>query len=178
MIETGSPLWRFLSDTQRQLALDGQLLVDDRIRHPNEHLSDYSYLVFPFAKLYEGFLKDLFRDAGIITAREYQSTHFRLGKVLSPNLVRRLGGRSAYGTVMHRFGKPLAEMLWNTWKNGRNLVFHYFPHNVRRLTLDEAKGIIDMIISCMNDAVTSMHPHPRSSKDMLAEGTAGGVSYI
>lgn len=178
MIKPDSSLWRFLSDMQRQLALDGQLLVDDRLRHPNEHLSDYSYLVFPFAKLYEGFLKDLFRDTGIISDREYRSVHFRLGKVLSPNLVRRLGGRSAYGTVTKRYGKPLADALWSTWKNGRNLVFHYFPHNVRRLTLEEAKQIIDMIISCMDDAVTSMHPHIRPSKVTLAEDVSGGVSYI
>lgn len=158
MIEAGSLLWQYMSPTQRQLAIDGQLLIEDRERHPNEHLSDYSYLVFPFAKLYEGFLKDLFWDLGIITEREYASTYFRLGKVLSPNLVRRLRGRSAYGAITKRYNETLANTLWNTWKQGRNLVFHYFPHNIRRLTRDEATHIIDMIVASMAFAVEQTRP--------------------
>ncbi len=170
MIEAGSLLWQYMSPMQRQLAIDGQLLIEDRERHPNEHLSDYSYLVFPFAKLYEGFLKELFRDLSIITEREYASAHFRLGKVLSPNLVRRLGNRSAYNTITKRYNETLANTLWNTWKQGRNLVFHYFPHNVRRLTLAEAKQIVDMIVDSMAVAVEQTRPKKQPQKVILATG--------
>jgi len=173
MIQPGSLLWQYLSATQQKLASDGRLLVEDRHHHPNEELSDYSYLVFPFAKLYEGFLKQLFRDLTIITEREYESTHFRLGKVLSPNLVRRLGGRSAYGSISRRYGQELADMLWNTWKQGRNLVFHYFPHNVRRLTLEEALQLIEMIVRSMTDAVSRMRPRKQTEKVLIATGTSG-----
>lgn len=172
MIKEGSLLWQYMSLTQRQLAVDGQLLVEDRQNHPNEHLSDYSYLVFPFAKLYEGFLKELFRDLSIITEREYMSTHFRLGKVLSPNLIRRLGSRSAYNTVAKQYSPSLADAIWNTWKQGRNLVFHYFPHNVRRLTLEEAKHIIDMIIATMTEAVDQTRPRKHPVKVVLATGSS------
>ena len=157
MVPVGSPLWNYMSPEQRQLAADGQLLVEDRRVHPNERLSDYSYLVFPFSKLYEGFLKQAFRDLHIISDRDYRSDHFRLGKVLSPNLVRRLGTRSAYGTVAKQFGEALADRLWVTWKQGRNLVFHYFPHNFRRLTLSEAVSLIDMITGSMEELVTVTH---------------------
>lgn len=160
-------LWQYLSVTQKQLATDGQLLLEDRERHPNEYLSDYSYLVFPFAKLYEGFLKQLFLDLSVITEREYQSKHFRVGKVLSPNLVRRLGEKSAYGHISKRYGKILADTLWNTWKSGRNLVFHYFPHNVSRLSHSEAKDLIDMIIITMTDAVDLTRPR-KNNKAPLA----------
>lgn len=34
-----------------------------------------------------------------------------------------------------------------------NLVFHYFPHNFRALTLQEAEGIIDRILKIMGKAV-------------------------
>ncbi len=172
MIQPGSTLWEYLSATQRQLASDGQLLIEDRGFHPNEKISDYSYLVFPFAKLYEGFLKRIFRDLEIISERDYESTHFRLGKVLSPNLVRRLGGRSAYGAVSRRYGEALADMLWQTWKQGRNLVFHYFPHNVRRLSLKEAIELITMIVNTMTGAVERTHPKPHSTKVVLATGTS------
>lgn len=158
MILPGSLLWQYLSETQKQLATDGQLLLEDRDRHPNEHLSDYSYLVFPFAKLYEGFLKQLFLDLSVISRREYESKHFRVGKVLSPNLVRRLGERSAYGHVEKRYGKALADSLWNTWKQGRNLVFHYFPHNVSRLSLLAAKALIEMITITMTESVDLTRP--------------------
>lgn len=146
---------------QQQLALDAQLLVNDWKEHHVKELSDYSYLVFPFAKLYEGFLKQLFRDLGIITERDYQSAHFRVGKVLSPNMAGLLRQRSAYGQLTKRYGIGLADTLWNTWKEGRNLVFHYFPHNFRRLSFEEANGIIRMIEISMADAVEVTRPQKK-----------------
>lgn len=157
MIIEGSLLWQYLSPEQRLLAHDGQLLIDDRNAHPTERLSDYSYLVFPFAKLYEGFLKQLFRDVGIIDEVDYKSDHFRIGKALSPNMIGRLGRRSAYATVASRYSKELATRLWHTWKDGRNLVFHYFPHNLRALTFDHAQSIIATIIGTMEEAVKETH---------------------
>lgn len=153
MLQSGSVLWQYLSSEQRQLAADGQMLIEDRTLHPTQHLSDYSYLVFPYAKLYEGFLKQLFRDIGVISERDYRSDHFRVGKVLSPNLVRRLGTRSAYAWLTKRYDPSLADLLWTTWKQGRNLVFHYFPHNIRRLTFDEARQLASQIIQAMEEAV-------------------------
>lgn len=164
MLDKDSDLWGYLSDTEQQLAADGMLLIEDRDRHPNEKLSDYSYLVFPFAKLYEGFLKRLFLDLGIITPREYNSAHFRLGKVLSPNMARRLRGRSAYQTMAHRYGAELADRLWRTWKEGRNLVFHYFPRNVRKLDMSQAMHTLQLIIDTMNDAVRITNPTPFGQK--------------
>jgi hypothetical protein len=133
---------------------DGALLVEDRAKHPDERLSDYSYLVFPYAKLYEGFLKQLFLDLKIIKESEYQGEHFRVGKVLSPNLVGVLKSRSAYGHLATAFGQEVADLLWIAWKQGRNMVFHYFPHNLRRLTYKEAEKIITELIGAMVYAVT------------------------
>ncbi len=161
MIQPNSPLWQYLSPEQRQLDTDGQLLLADCAVHPNEHLSDYSYLVFPFAKLYEGFLKQLFRDIGAITEREYQSDHFRIGKTLSPNLARLLKTRSAYAWIARQYSPELAVSLWTTWKEGRNLIFHYFPHNIRRLTLAEAQHTITTIIAVMEQSVDITQVHRR-----------------
>ncbi len=155
MTVEGSRLWQYLSPEQQSLARDGQLLIGDRKAHPNEHIGDYSYLVFPFAKLYEGFLKQLFRDLGIISDTDYRSDHFRIGKSLSPNMIRRLGKRSAYGQLADRFGKELATALWHAWKEGRNLVFHYFPHNYHALTQSQAKKLIYVLTDTMEEAVTA-----------------------
>src|SRR3989304_5649251 len=127
MIPVGSLLWQYLSPEQRALVSDGVFLLEDSKKHFDEEPTDYSYLVFPFAKLYEGFLKQLFKDLGIIEERQFYSNHYRIGKALSPNIMRRLGKRSAYHEIEQRFGRALADRLWNTWKEGRNLVFHYFP---------------------------------------------------
>jgi hypothetical protein len=160
MIQEGSSLWQYLSPTQRILAGDGAFLLADSATHKNEEPTDYSYLVFPFAKLYEGFLKQLLLDLGIIDESAYTSDRYRIGKAMSPHIVRRLGPRSAYGQLAKRFGDPLASQLWQAWKNGRNLVFHYFPHNYRALSYEGAKEIIALLVSAMDAAVEQTHVKP------------------
>ena len=150
MIPESSRLWQYLAPDMQALLQDGEFLVEDSIRHHDPAPTDFSYVVFPFAKLYEGFLKKAFLDANIITPREYHSDHFRIGKVLSPNLVRRLGPRSAYAQISNRHGKELAARLWRIWKEGRNLVFHYFPHNYRSLTREQAVELAKTIVNTMS----------------------------
>jgi len=154
MIQEGSRLWQYLSVHQRVLASDGAFLVADTELHHDREPTDYSYLVFPFAKLYEGFLKQLFTDLGIMTEREYRSDHYRIGRALSPGMAGRLRQHSAYGQIEDRYGKDLATRLWHAWKNGRNMVFHYFAHNYRALSLDQAKSLITVLVSAMDDAVS------------------------
>ncbi|KKR00540.1 MAG: hypothetical protein UT26_C0041G0006 [Microgenomates group bacterium GW2011_GWC1_39_12] len=161
MIDHGSPLWNYLSDQERILADDGAFLVADSAIHKDQDPTDYSYLVFPYAKLYEGFLKDVFRDLGIIVERDYRSNHFRIGKVLSPNLTRRLGKRSAYGQLRDRYGAELAEALWHAWREGRNLVFHYFPSDFRLLAKEQALACIQTLIQAMEICVARTHVQHR-----------------
>lgn len=137
----------------RSLVRDGEFLIADSVRHHDKPPTDFSYLVFPFAKLYEGFLKKLFLDAGIISERDYHSDHFRIGRALSPNLTRRLGLKSAYQQISDRYGNELAARLWHTWKEGRNLVFHYFPHNYRSLTRVAAIELVNQLVGTMREAV-------------------------
>lgn len=148
----------YLAPDMRALAADGQFLIEDSARHTDAPPTDFSYLVFPFAKLYEGFLKKLFLDSQIITQRDYHSDHFRIGKVLSPNLARRLGARSAYQIISDRYGKEFAARLWHTWKEGRNLVFHYFPHNFRRLSRNQAIELVNTIVNTMTESVSLLQP--------------------
>lgn len=153
MIAEGSRLWNYLSPSKRVLAGDGAFLLADSQNHRDEEPTDYSYIVFPFAKLYEGFLKQLFRDLGIISDRDYRGEFYRIGKALSPGFAYRLKGKSAYYAIEKRFGKALVTRLWHTWKNGRNLIFHYFPDNYHALTLDHAKELVALIVSTMEEAI-------------------------
>ncbi|MCX6794326.1 MAG: hypothetical protein NTY06_04470, partial [Candidatus Gottesmanbacteria bacterium] len=153
MIEETSRLWEYLTSDMRELVRDGEFLIQDSLHHHDAEPTDFSYIVFPFSKLYEGFLKKLFLDAGIISEREYHSDHFRIGKALSPNMVRQLADRSAYKQISDRYGAELAARLWHTWKEGRNMVFHYFPHNYRSLTRSAAIELVNQLVGSMREAV-------------------------
>ncbi len=134
------------------------LLEDIKSHVPVHPITDYSYLVFPIAKAYEGFLKKLFLDLKFINHHEYADDHFRIGRMLSPHLVKLLKHQSVYTKMVEHFGDPdLADDLWRVWKQGRNLVFHYFPHNVRALSLEEAENLTQDIVKVMEKAVARSH---------------------
>lgn len=148
-IKKDSSLWNYISESLKDLLNEGQYLINDVLRDGKYEFKDYSFVVFPFAKAYEGFLKQIFLDVKFISHLDYISDHFRLGKVLSPNLVGRLGDRSVFQKICNSAGRELADKIWNTWKLGRNQVFHYFPHNLRSLTFAEAEEIAGEIINTM-----------------------------
>lgn len=159
-IDKNSFLWEYLSTGQRGLIEEGLFLLEDMKHESTRTFSDYSFVVFPFAKAYEGFLKQLFVDMGFITEKQYGSTHFRIGKVLNPNLRQHLGKASAYNRlVQYCHGYDLADTLWYIWKDARNMIFHYFPHNFQAITLEEAEGLIARILLGMESAVTLYTVH-------------------
>jgi len=146
-------LLNYLSKPQKDLIDQGKFMISEVIEEGQYHFNDYSFLVFPYAKAYEGFLKQLFLDINYISEIDYYSDHFRLGKVLSPNLIRKLGKHSVYKKIVDNCGEDLAQEIWNGWKLGRNQVFHYFPHNVKSLEFNEAVNIVKQILNTMEDAV-------------------------
>ncbi len=152
MVDQGGEFWRYLSQNQKDLIIEGQYLISDIIKDDALHFKDYSFLVFPFAKAYEGFLKQLFRDIGFISRLDYISDHLRLGKLMSPELINRLGDRSLYQKIETAADKALADEIWNTWKTGRNQIFHYFPHNLKAIGFSEAEEIVNQITRVMKTA--------------------------
>jgi len=147
-----SDFWFYLSKNQKDLINEGLYLMNDVIKNHAYYFKDYSFLVFPFAKAYEGFLKQLFLDVKFISHLDYISDHLRLGKLLSPNLVNKLKERSLYKKIKDKAGQDLADKIWNAWKIGRNQVFHYYPHNLKALTFSQAENIIDNILSAMEES--------------------------
>jgi len=143
--------WQYLSQNQKDLILEGGYLMNDIIKNQKYHFKDYSFLIFPYAKAFEGFLKKLFLDIKFISHLDYISDHLRLGKLLAPELVSRLGGRSLYKKTEQAAGTKLADRVWATWKLGRNQVFHYFPHNLKAVTFSEAENVVNQIIQTMEE---------------------------
>ena len=125
--------------------------MNDIIRDHAYQFKDYSFLVFPFAKANEGFLKQIFRDRGLISRLDYISDHLRLGKLMSPNLVGKLGDRSLYKNIQEQYSQELMDKIWNVWKNGRNQIFHYFPHNLKAISFSESKELCLKILRTMEE---------------------------
>jgi hypothetical protein len=137
---------KFLKNDQDQLIDD----VENIFKCLQEnHINDYSFVVAPAAKAYEGYLKDFFFDLEIIDEYSYHSDRFRVGKTLNPSL--RYKRFSIYKKLadIHQDGEKLAEKLWSAWKQGRNEIFHYFPGNVKKLTLIEAQERITLILKAI-----------------------------
>ena len=118
-----------------------------------EVFDDYSFVVFPAAKAYEGFLKKLFLDLKFITPEDYYGKHFRIGKALNPSLEKELRREGVYDKIVkYCQGQELADNLWNTWKLSRNLTFHWFPNEKNAITLSEAGERIEMVIAAIDQA--------------------------
>ena len=104
-------LKNYISEGQKDLINEGFHLLRNAQTHTQNGFNDYSFAVFPFAKAFEGFLKQVFVDAGYMSRRDFYSTHFRIGKVLSPNLVRKLGNESIYKKICDRHGYELGDKI-------------------------------------------------------------------
>ena len=146
----------FLKNDQDQLIDD----VENILKYLQQnHINDYSFVVAPAAKAYEGYLKDFFFDLEIINEYDYHSDRFRVGKTLNPSL--RYKRYSIYKKLadMHEDGEKLAEKLRSAWKQGRNEIFHYFPGNVKKLTLAEAIDCITLILKAIIDSGTFMQEY-------------------
>lgn len=158
MIDKNSALWIYLPDGQKGLIETGEFLLSDAKTH-TKPLTDYSYIVFPFAKAYEGFLKQIFLDKGFITKNEYESDHFRIGKALNPNFAREAPQFSVYLKITNFCGnEEMAKSLWDAWKRGRNLLFHYFPNNLLAISLSEAEEVKGIIINAIEEAFRTLKP--------------------
>ena len=147
------PWWEYLEEDLQGLLIESQLLID-KVASWEEKFHDYSFIVFPSAKAYEGFLKKLFLDLGFITRDDYYGKHFRIGKALNPQLEAHLREtESVYDRIVNFCGgKDLADKLWETWKNSRNLLFHWFPEEKRAVSFEEAKERVKMILAAIDEA--------------------------
>ncbi|OGK38192.1 hypothetical protein A3F32_00420 [Candidatus Roizmanbacteria bacterium RIFCSPHIGHO2_12_FULL_42_10] len=156
MLDSNSPLKTFLPEDQLALINQSFMLLHNANSDKTHKYDDYSFTVFPIAKAYEGFLKMIFLQSGYISRADFLSKYFRIGKVMSPNLRKRLGNNSIYEKICRSVGCELSDMIWKAWKRGRNQVFHYFPNNVQAITLQEAEDIINTMVKTMETVVEEL----------------------
>jgi len=163
--------WNYLEEDLQELLRQSLLLIDtvEKWRRnpstgPSTELSrtssgqefhDYAFVVFPAAKAYEGFLKKLFLDLGLISPEQYWGKRFRVGKALNPSLKKSLRQKFGvyYKLITYCAGDTgLADTLWDTWRECRNVLFHWFPNEKNAISFEEAKEKFDMILVTLDKA--------------------------
>jgi len=151
--------WSYLGDDLQKLIVASEFICTaveswgGDLPGGEKEFDDYSFVVFPSAKAYEGFLKKLFLDLKFITEEDYYGKHFRIGKALNPSLPKELRREGVYDKIVQFCqGHTLADKLWDTWRLSRNLTFHWFPNEKNAITLTEAGERIEMIIGAIDEA--------------------------
>ncbi len=149
--------WSYLGEDLQKLLLTSHFLLGTvkswgaDLPGGRREFHDYSFVVFPAAKAYEGFLKKLFIDLKFITEEDYYGKRFRIGKALNPSLSKEGMREGVYNKIIeHCGGESLAKTLWETWKESRNLIFHWFPNEKNTITLAEAGERIEGIINAID----------------------------
>lgn len=145
--------WQYLGKDLQGLLREAVILID-KVSLWDEKFPDYSFVVFPAAKAYEGFLKLLFLERGFISENDYYGKRFRVGKALNPSLEKRLRAKESVYDKIVQFcgGKDLGDKMWNTWKVCRNLLFHWFPNEKNAINFEQAKNKVALIIKTMDAA--------------------------
>lgn len=145
--------WGFLEEDLQELLLTALELIED-VKDWQHKFHDYSFIVFPASKAYEGYLKKIFLYRGFIDKKDYYGKHFRIGKSLNPSLPDRLKDDDYVYDRLVKFcgGDKLAKELWKTWRNCRNRLFHWFPDEKRVVDYDEAQRKVDRVINAIEAA--------------------------
>lgn len=166
-IDLHSKVWWDYIDEDLKLLFEESLELVRRVRYWEQKFHDYSFVVFPAAKAYEGFLKKLFLDMGFITTNDYQGRRFRIGRALNPELDNRYRkSESVYDRLrLYCGGDDLPDQLWSTWKESRNKLFHWFYGEENIVSYPEAKERIEMIVNSIDAAFVSCEiPKPSKMK--------------
>ena len=145
--------WNYIHDDLKELLKQAVILLE-QVERWDEKFRDYSFIVFPAAKAYEGFLKTLFLDLEFITEDDYYGKRFRIGKALNPALEPEFREKESVYDKLTSFcqGNTLPDKLWDTWKKARNLLFHWFPNEKNVINFQEAKERVALIFDAMDKA--------------------------
>lgn len=147
--------FQYLDHGMKDLVIQSFLLLDIEKGFSKPRFHDYSFIVFPIAKAYEGFLKRFFYDVHLISDPDFLDSHFRIGRSLNPDLPSKFRDRDWIYERLKKLcaqkGDPeLADQMWIVWREARNQLFHYyFPDHNHFITLDEASRRVDMVVDVL-----------------------------
>lgn len=138
-----------LPKAQQQLVrLSVELLDREKRMHTN--FPDYSFVIFPIAKAYEGFIKNFFYRRGLISHETFRGKRFRVGRSLNPDIAQHYQDDWwLYDDLSKMCGATVARQLWDAWIECRNHVFHYFPESQTEYSLLEIEKKVLLLLDVM-----------------------------
>lgn len=155
--------YSFLSEDQ-QLLVKTAISLYEFVKASGQEFADYSFIVFPMSKAYEGFLKRYLNRTGLLSQEVYEGNRFRIGRALNPDLSDHYQDEDwFYDDIERECGKLIGREMWQTWLTCRNRVFHYFPKKDHFLSLDQAYSHLVMLIESMDHLSSCKESHDRSS---------------
>lgn len=164
MIEIRDESWFTQIPTRPKELLLLAIELYDREVSVQSALYDYSFIVFPASKAYEGFLKHFFFSQGLISKKTYEGKRFRIGRALNPDI--HPNGQDEYwlyDDLSKKCGREVAFEMWDTWLICRNQVFHFFPLKKATLTLAEANTRLEKIFSIIRVAILCSNPQKQQA---------------
>jgi hypothetical protein len=148
-----NPLFKNIAEPQRRLMRTSILLYQEE-RRQGARYPDYTFVVFSMSKAYEGFLKEYLFQMELISINELTDRRFRIGRALNPDVSKSHRDEQWYYDDLARVCSPaLSRLLWNTWLECRNRLFHYFPDSVSSISLQQAGKYLLMIADTMDQAL-------------------------
>ncbi len=149
-----SSSWYAFFDENGRRLVSLSLALYERERRMHTTLQSYSFLVFPMAKAYEGFLKLYLKKMGLLNRGDYSDAKFRIGRALNPDISERHKDEWwLYDDVVTVCGEKVARDLWDAWIQCRNRVFHYYFDEEVEMTLPQAEKKMEQMASAMEAAL-------------------------
>lgn len=139
---------------RHKMLVETAVMLYEREVNLKSNLDDYSFIVFPMSKAYEGFLKRSFFDLGIIDKSTFEGKRFRIGKALNPDMYESQRDKYwLFDDIEQMCGKELARELWNAWLECRNRIFHFYVKNDNVISLETAGEKLFQLSNAMQSLV-------------------------
>lgn len=147
-----------LDENGRRLVMLSVTLYERELRMKST-LQGYSFLVFPMAKAFEGFIKLYLKQLGLLNRPDYNDSKFRIGRALNPDISEQHKDEWwLYDDVVRSCGEKVARDLWDAWVQCRNRVFHYYFNQESEMNLDQATKKLEQMAQAMESATLCQKP--------------------
>jgi len=165
--------WYTLLNNEQQALVTISVELFEKETGINSAWRDYSFIVFPISKAYEGFLKQRFFDLGLIDEKTFKGKRFRIGKALNPDIHERSKDEHwLFDDLEQMCGTQVAQELWETWLHCRNRVFHFYPQGNNLITLNKAEELLIQVSSAMKTVIECQITFNEDQKELSEKNKA------
>jgi hypothetical protein len=146
--------WFSLLDENGKRLVQLSIALYEREVRMQSPLESYSFLVFPMAKAFEGFIKLYLKKMGLLNRSDYNDSKFRIGRALNPDISEQQKNEWwLYDDVARQCGEKVARNLWDSWIQCRNRVFHYYFNQETEMSFDQARKKLEQMAKAMEEAM-------------------------